>query len=67
MRDDDPVPVLIAGGGLVGSSMAMFPAEHGILSLAVERMRSGSPLPRAGHFHPVAAVECALRTLPFKA
>jgi 2-polyprenyl-6-methoxyphenol hydroxylase-like FAD-dependent oxidoreductase len=49
--DDAEVPVLIAGGGLIGLSMAMFLAQHGIRSIAVERLRSGSLLPRAGHFH----------------
>jgi 2-polyprenyl-6-methoxyphenol hydroxylase-like FAD-dependent oxidoreductase len=44
-------PVLIAGGGLVGLSAAMFLASHGIASLAVERLRGGSALPRAAHFH----------------
>src|SRR5262245_45114131 len=44
-------PVLIAGGGLVGLSMAMFLAQHGVASLAIERLVGGSPLPRAGHFH----------------
>jgi 2-polyprenyl-6-methoxyphenol hydroxylase-like FAD-dependent oxidoreductase len=29
----------------------MFLAQHGIRSIAVERMRAGSPLPRAAHFH----------------
>ena len=48
---DAEVPVLIAGGGMIGLSMAMFLAQHGVRSLAVERLRSGSPLPRAGHFH----------------
>ena len=45
------VDVLIAGGGLVGLSTAMFLAQHGIASLAVERLRGGSPVPRAAHFH----------------
>jgi len=45
------VPVLIAGGGLVGLSTAMFLAQHGIRSIAIERMRTASPLPRAAHFH----------------
>ena len=45
------VPVLIAGGGLVGLSTAMFLAQHGIASLAIERLRGGSPVPRAAHFH----------------
>jgi 2-polyprenyl-6-methoxyphenol hydroxylase-like FAD-dependent oxidoreductase len=44
-------PVLIAGGGLIGLSTAMFLAQHGIASLAVERLRGGSPLPRAAFFH----------------
>jgi 2-polyprenyl-6-methoxyphenol hydroxylase-like FAD-dependent oxidoreductase len=52
MSDGDfDVPVLIAGGGMIGLSTAMFLAQHGIRSIAVERMRHGSPLPRAGHFH----------------
>src|SRR6476660_9208929 len=29
----------------------MFLAQHGIRSIAVERMRAGSILPRAAHFH----------------
>jgi 2-polyprenyl-6-methoxyphenol hydroxylase-like FAD-dependent oxidoreductase len=45
------VPVLIAGGGLIGLSTAMFLAQHGIPSLAVERLRGGSQLPRAAFFH----------------
>ena len=49
-RDGD-IPVLIAGGGLVGLSAAMFLAQHGISSLAVERLRGGSQLPRAAFFH----------------
>jgi 2-polyprenyl-6-methoxyphenol hydroxylase-like FAD-dependent oxidoreductase len=48
---NDEVPVLIAGGGLIGLSTAMFLARHGVRSIAVERMRDTSPLPRAGHFH----------------
>ena len=42
---------MIAGGGLVGLSLAMFLAQHGVASLAVERLRGGSPVPRAAHFH----------------
>ena len=42
---DQEVPVLIAGGGLIGLSTAMFLAQNGIPSLAVERLRGGSPLP----------------------
>lgn len=48
---DDEVPVLIAGGGLVGLSTALFLAQHGAASLAIERLRNVSPLPRAAHFH----------------
>jgi 2-polyprenyl-6-methoxyphenol hydroxylase-like FAD-dependent oxidoreductase len=48
---DAEVPVLIVGGGLIGLATAMFLAQHGIRSLAIERLRAGSPLPRAGHFH----------------
>ncbi len=44
-------PVVISGGGLVGLSTAMFLAQHGVPSLIVERLRGGSPLPRAAHFH----------------
>jgi 2-polyprenyl-6-methoxyphenol hydroxylase-like FAD-dependent oxidoreductase len=49
--DMDEVPVLFSGGGLVGLSTAMFLAQHGIASLAVERLRGGSPVPRAAFFH----------------
>ena len=51
MSPRDDAPVLIAGGGLVGLSTAMFLAHHGVPSLVVERLRGGSPLPRAAHFH----------------
>ena len=47
----EETPVLIAGGGLIGLSLAMFLAQHGIPSLAIERLRGGSPLPRAAMFH----------------
>ena len=45
------VPVAIIGGGLVGLSTAMFLAQHGVPSLTIERLRGGSRLPRAAHFH----------------
>jgi 2-polyprenyl-6-methoxyphenol hydroxylase-like FAD-dependent oxidoreductase len=48
---DANAPVLIAGGGLVGLSTAMFLAQQGIASIALERLRHGSPVPRAAHFH----------------
>jgi 2-polyprenyl-6-methoxyphenol hydroxylase-like FAD-dependent oxidoreductase len=44
-------PVLIAGGGLVGLSAAMFLAQHGVASTVIERLRGVSTLPRAAHFH----------------
>src|ERR1044071_72599 len=44
-------PVVIAGGGLVGSSLAMFLAQQGVSSVTVERLRGGSAVPRAAHFH----------------
>jgi 2-polyprenyl-6-methoxyphenol hydroxylase-like FAD-dependent oxidoreductase len=50
-RGEPEFPVVIAGGGLVGLSTAMFLAHHGVASLAVERLRGGSPVPRAAHFH----------------
>jgi putative polyketide hydroxylase len=48
---DNDAPVLLAGGGLVGLSTAMFLAQHGIASVAIERLRGGSPVPRAAFFH----------------
>lgn len=48
---DFDAPVLIAGGGLVGLSTAMFLAQHGTRSLVIERLTEISPLPRAAFFH----------------
>jgi 2-polyprenyl-6-methoxyphenol hydroxylase-like FAD-dependent oxidoreductase len=48
---NDEIPVLFSGGGLVGLSTAMFLAQHGIASVAIERLRGGSQLPRAAFFH----------------
>ena len=48
---DTEVPVLIAGGGMIGLATAMFLAQHGVRSLVIERLKTGSLLPRAGHFH----------------
>src|SRR5947208_1127645 len=48
---EEAAPVLIAGGGLVGLSTAMFLAQYGVSSVAVERLRGGSPVPRAAFFH----------------
>jgi len=44
-------PVVIAGGGLIGLSSAMFLAQHGIAALVVERLKTTSLLPRAAFFH----------------
>jgi putative polyketide hydroxylase len=41
------VPVLIAGGGTVGLSVALFLAHHGVATLLVERQAAPSPHPRA--------------------
>jgi putative polyketide hydroxylase len=44
-------PVLIAGGGLTGLAAASFLARQGVRSIAVERLKESSPLPRAAFFH----------------
>ena len=44
-------PVVIAGGGMVGLCAAAFLAQRGIRSVAIERLKSSSPLPRAAFFH----------------
>jgi putative polyketide hydroxylase len=41
------IPVLIAGGGTVGLSTALFLAHHGVDTLVVERQAGPSPHPRA--------------------
>jgi 2-polyprenyl-6-methoxyphenol hydroxylase-like FAD-dependent oxidoreductase len=51
LNTEEQVPVLIAGGGLVGLCAAAFLAQRGIRSTAIERLRAGSPLPRAAFFH----------------
>ena len=48
---DDEAPVLIAGGGLVGLCAAAFLAQRGIRSVAIERLKATSPLPRAAFVH----------------
>jgi len=48
---DEAAPVLIAGGGMVGLSAAMFLGLQGIRAVAVERLKTSSPLPRAAFFH----------------
>ncbi|HET9863618.1 MAG TPA: FAD-dependent monooxygenase [Steroidobacteraceae bacterium] len=47
----DEAPVLIAGGGLTGLAAAAFLAQQGVRSIAVERLKQSSPLPRAAFFH----------------
>jgi putative polyketide hydroxylase len=49
--DRDEMPVLIAGGGMVGLSAATFLAQQGVRSVAIERLKASSPLPRAAFFH----------------
>lgn len=49
--EKDEVPVLIAGGGMVGLSAASFLAQQGVRSIAIERLKASSPLPRAAFFH----------------
>jgi putative polyketide hydroxylase len=50
-KTGEEAPVLIAGGGMVGLSAATFLAQHGIPSVAIERLKESSPLPRAAFFH----------------
>jgi 2-polyprenyl-6-methoxyphenol hydroxylase-like FAD-dependent oxidoreductase len=47
----DEAPVLIAGGGLTGLAAASFLAQQGVRSIAIERLKASSPLPRAAFFH----------------
>ncbi len=51
MASLEDAPVIIAGGGLVGLSTAMFLAQRGIKSLAIERLKAPSTVPRAAFFH----------------
>jgi 2-polyprenyl-6-methoxyphenol hydroxylase-like FAD-dependent oxidoreductase len=51
MSTDEQVPVLIAGGSLVGLSTAMLLGMHGVHSLVVERHAGTAVHPRAAHFH----------------
>ena len=48
---DREVPVLLAGGGLVGLSTAMFRPSMASPPVAIQRLRRVSALPRAAHFH----------------
>jgi putative polyketide hydroxylase len=47
----EDIPVLIAGGGMVGLAAATFLAQQGVRSVAIERLKASSPLPRAAFFH----------------
>jgi 2-polyprenyl-6-methoxyphenol hydroxylase-like FAD-dependent oxidoreductase len=49
--DSEDVPVLIAGGSLVGLSTALFLGAHGVPSLVVERHRGTAIHPRAALFN----------------
>jgi putative polyketide hydroxylase len=51
LRHDEDVPVLIVGGSVVGLSMALFLAQHGIPALLVERHTTTSIHARAGSFN----------------
>lgn len=50
-RHDEDVPVLIVGGSVVGLSMALFLAQHGIPALLVEQHATTSIHARAGGFN----------------
>ena len=50
-RHDEDVPVLIVGGSVVGLSMALFLAQHGISALLVERHATTSIHARAAGFN----------------
>jgi 2-polyprenyl-6-methoxyphenol hydroxylase-like FAD-dependent oxidoreductase len=47
----EEAPVIIGGAGLVGLSTAMFLAQRGVPSIALERLKAPSTLPRAAFFH----------------
>jgi 2-polyprenyl-6-methoxyphenol hydroxylase-like FAD-dependent oxidoreductase len=51
MATEEEAPVVIAGGGLIGLSTAMFLAQQGVRTIAIERMTTPSTLPRAAFFH----------------
>lgn len=51
MANTGEVPVLIVGGGMVGLSAATFLAQQGVRSVALEKLKASSPLPRAAFFH----------------
>ncbi|MEU0336032.1 FAD-dependent monooxygenase [Streptomyces sp. NPDC006193] len=68
---DHDVPVLIAGGGLVGLSLAVFLAQHGITAHLVERRDHTSAVPRGRSLNVrsmevfrAAGLEPALRGAP---
>ncbi len=49
--EKDEVPVLIAGGGMVGLSAATFLAQQGVRSVAIERLEGELAPARAAFFH----------------
>lgn len=51
MTSSQHVPVLIAGGGLVGLSAALFLEYHGVPYVLVERRATASVLPRSRGLH----------------
>src|SRR5690242_20287606 len=42
MANEEEAPVVIAGGGLIGLTTAMFLAQQGVRSIALERMTAPS-------------------------
>ncbi len=50
MKNINEYPVLIIGGSLVGLSVSMFLAMHGIKSLIIEKHQGTAIHPRAGYF-----------------
>jgi 2-polyprenyl-6-methoxyphenol hydroxylase-like FAD-dependent oxidoreductase len=45
-------PVVVAGGGVVGTTLALFLANHGIASVVLERHLAAQELPRAHAINP---------------
>ena len=45
-------PVVIAGGGVVGTTLALFLANHGIATIVLEQQLTRRELPRAHAINP---------------